>query len=111
MGVFVSGARASGNTCFTRGGPFPLGLLEKGDEEANLVDSFLNEKRTECPLLSRANSGSSLAKYLGGLVLAFPHLKPTTTSLSKNVFEGRSSHASNRSPPPGQGEGRMNTFA
>ena len=33
------------------------------------------EKTTERPLLSRANTGSSLAKYLSVLVLAFPHLK------------------------------------
>ena len=75
MGVFWSGARASGNNVFTRGGSFPLCLLEKGDEVANLVDSSLMEKRTERPLLSRANTVSSLAKDLGVLVLAFPHLK------------------------------------
>ena len=74
MGVFWSGARAGGHNVFTRGGSFPLGLLEKEDEVANLVDSSLMEttKKTERPLLSRANTGSSLAKYLGVLVLAFP---------------------------------------
>ena len=44
MGVSWSGARAGGNTFFTRGGTFPLGLLEKGDGVANLVDSSLMEK-------------------------------------------------------------------
>ena len=61
-------------------------LGEEGDEETNLVDSSLMEKRTERPLLSRANTGSSLSKDLGVLVLAFPHLKPTATSLPKKVF-------------------------
>ena len=111
MGVFWSGARGSGNNGFTRGGSFPLCLLEKGDEVANLVDSSLMEKRTERPLLSRANTGSSVAKYLGVLVLAFPHLKSTATSWSEKLFEGRPSHTSNRPPPPGQGEGGMITYA
>ena len=84
MGVFWSGARGSGNSVFTRGGSFPLCLLEKGDEVANLVDSFLmKHKRTERPLLSRANTRSSLAKDLGVLVLAFPYLKSTATSWSE----------------------------
>ena len=65
MGVFWSGARAGGNNVFTRKGSVPLGLLEKGDEVANLVDSSLMDKRTERPLLSRANTGLSLAKDLG----------------------------------------------
>ena len=110
-GVFWSGARASGNNAFTRGGSFQLCLLEKGDEVANLVDSSLMEKTTERPLLSRANTGSSLAKDLGVLVLAFPHLISTATLWSEKVFEGRPSHTSNRLLPPGQGEGGMNTFA
>ena len=75
VGVFWSGARAGVNNVFTRGGSLPLGLLEKGDEVANIVDTFLIEKRTERPLLSRAKTGSSLAKDVGVLVLAFPHLK------------------------------------
>ena len=37
----------------------------------------------ERPLLSRVNTGSSLTKDLGVLVLAFPHLKPTATTLSE----------------------------
>ena len=49
------------------------------------------EKRTKCPLLSRANTGSSHAKSLGDIVLAFPHHKPTATSWSENVSEGRPS--------------------
>ena len=85
-------------------------LLERGDEVANLVDSSLMEKRIERPLLSRANTGSSLARYLG-VLLAFPHLKPTATSWPENMFEGRASHTSNRPSPPGQGEGGMDSFA
>ena len=46
------------------------------------------EKRTERPLLSRANIGSSLSKDLGVLVLTFPHLKSTATSWSEKVFRG-----------------------
>ena len=64
----------------TRECSFPLGVLEKGDEVANLVDSSFMGKRIERPLLSRGNTGSSLAKDLGVLVLAFAHLKPTATS-------------------------------
>ena len=75
MGFFWSGPRASSNNVFTREGSFPLCLLEKGDEIANLVDSSLMKRKTERPLLSRANTGSSLAKDLGVVVLAFPHLK------------------------------------
>ena len=56
--------------------------MEKGDEAANLVDSSLVGKRIERPLLSRGNTGSSLAKDLGVLVLAFPQLKPTATTRS-----------------------------
>ena len=74
VGVW-SGARASGNNVFPRGGSFPLCFLEKGDEVVNLADSSLMKKTTEHHLLSRANTGSSLAKYLGVLVLAFQNLK------------------------------------
>ena len=80
VGVFMSGARVVGNISPTREGSFPLALLEKGNEVANLDDSSLMGKRIERPLLSRGNTGSSLAKDLGVLVLAFPHLKPTATS-------------------------------
>ena len=88
-----------------------LCLLEKGDEVANIVESSLMEKRTERPLLSLGKTGSSLAKDLGGLVLAFSHLKLTAISWPEKGFEGRPSHTSNRPPPPGHGEGGMNTFA
>ena len=44
VGVFWSGARLGGNNVFPRGGSVPLGLLEKGDEVANLVDSSFMEK-------------------------------------------------------------------
>ena len=64
----------------TRGGSFPLALLEEGNEVANLDDSSLMGKRMERPLLSRVNTGSSLTKDPGVVVLAFPHLKPTATS-------------------------------
>ena len=76
----MSGARVGGNISPTREGSFPLALLEKGNEVANPDDSSLMGKRIERPPLSRGNTGSSLAKYLGVLVLAFSHLKPTATS-------------------------------
>ena len=42
----------------------------------------------EPPLLSLVNTGSSLSKDLGVLVLAFPHLKPTATSWpARSVLE------------------------
>ena len=111
VGVFGSEARPGGINVFTREVFFPSGLLEKGDEVANLVDSFWMEKRAERPLLSRAKTRSSLVKDLGVLVLAFPHLKSTATSWSEKVFEGRPPHTSNRPPPTGQGEGGIKTFA
>ena len=80
VGVFMSGARAGGNNVFNRGCSFSVALSERGDEVANRVDSSSMLKRTECPLLSQANTGSSLAKDDGVLVLAFPHLKPAATS-------------------------------
>ena len=87
VGVFMSGARVGGNIGPTRGGSFPLALLEKGIEVANLDDSSLMGKRMERPLLSRVNTGSGLTKDLGVLVLAFPHLKPTATSWpARSVF-------------------------
>ena len=52
VGVFTSGARVGGNKNPTREGSLPLGLLEKGDEEASLADSSLIGKRIERPLLS-----------------------------------------------------------
>ena len=111
VGVSWSRARAGDNNGFSRGSYFPLGLLEKGDDVANLVDSSLMEKRTERPLLSRASTGSSLANDLRVLVLAFPHLKPIATSWPEKVIDGRAFHISNRPPPHGQGEGGVNTFA
>ena len=105
VGVIWGGARANGNKVFTQRGSFPLRLLEKGDEVAHFVDSSLMEKKTELPLLSRANTGSSLAKYLGVLLLTFPHLIPTATSWSEKTFDGRPFHISNRPPRPGWGEG------
>ena len=83
MGVFMSGARMGGNISPTREGSFPLAFLEKGKEVANLDDSSLMGKGIERPLLSRGNTGSSLAKDLDVLVLAFPHLKPTATTWSE----------------------------
>ena len=76
----MSGARVVGNICPTRDGSFPLALLEKGNEVANLDESSLMVKKIERPLLSRGDTGSSLAKDFSVLVLAFPRLKPTTTS-------------------------------
>ena len=63
VGVFMSGDRVGGNICPTREGSFPLALLEKGKEVANLDVSSLMEKRIERPLLSRANTGSSPVSY------------------------------------------------
>ena len=83
VGVFMNGARVGGNIGPTRGGSVPLALLEKGNELANLDDSSFMVKRIERPLLSRVDTGSSLAKDLGVLVLAFPHLKPTATTSSE----------------------------
>ena len=74
----MTGPRVGGNISPTREISFPLALLEKGDEVAHLDDSSLMGKRIERPLLSRGNTGSSLAKDLDVLVLAFPHFKPTT---------------------------------
>ena len=111
MGVFWSGDRASCNNGFTRGGSFPLCPLEKGNEVANLVDSFLMEKKTERPLSSQTSTESSLAKDLGVSLLAFSHLKSTATSWPEKVFKSPPYHTSNRPSPPGQGERRMNTFA
>ena len=75
----MSGAQVGGNISPTREGYFPLALLEKGNEVANLNDSLMMGK-IERPLLSRGNTRSSLAKDLGVLVLTFPHLKATATS-------------------------------
>ena len=44
VGVFMSGARVGGSIGPTRGGSFPSALLEKGNEVANLEDSFLMGK-------------------------------------------------------------------
>ena len=87
VGIFMSGARVGGNMGPTRGGSFPLGLLEKGNEVAHLDDSSFMGKRMERPLLSRVNTKSS------------------------SVFRCWPSHTSNRPPPPGQNEERVNTFA
>ena len=83
IGVFKSGARVGGNIGPTRGGSSPLALLEKGNEVANLDDSSLMGKRIQRPLMPPGTTGSNLAKDLGVLVLAFPHLKPTATTWSE----------------------------
>ena len=57
----------------------PVGLLGKGEEEANLVGSSLAGKREEWPPLLRGNAESSCTLDLGALLSAFPHLKQTTT--------------------------------
>ena len=82
LGVSKSGARAGGDIFLARGGSFLLALLEEGDEVGELVDSSLMGKRIERLLPSRENTGSSLARNLGVLGLAFPHLKPTASSRS-----------------------------
>ena len=76
----MSWARVGSKLRPTREGFFPLDLLEKGDEVADVADSSLMGKRIERPLLSRVNTGSNLPKDLNVLVLAFPHLKSTVTS-------------------------------
>ena len=89
----MSGTRVGGNISPTREGSFPLALLEKGNKVANLDDSSLMGKRIERPLLSRGNTGSSLAKDLDVLVLTFPPLKRTATSWSgRSVVELAFSH-------------------
>ena len=65
--VFESGERVGGNIGPTRGGSFPLALLEEGNEVAKLDNSSLMGKRIERPLLSRGSTGSNLAKDLGVL--------------------------------------------
>ena len=71
----MSGTRVGGDMGPTRGGSFTLALLEKGNEVANLDDSSMIGKRIARPLLSRVNTGWSLAQDLAVLVFAFPHLK------------------------------------
>ena len=44
VGVFTSGVRVGGNIGLTRGGSFPLALLEKENEVANLDDPSLMGK-------------------------------------------------------------------
>ena len=77
VGVFRSGARVGGNKSPTREGSFPLGLSERGDEVADLVDSSL--MGVERPLLSPGNTGSSLAKDLGVLAVSYTHLRAHET--------------------------------
>ena len=87
VGVFGNGARVGGHKRPTREGSFPLALTEKREEVANLIDYFFTGKRIERSLMSRGNTGSSPARNLGVLVLAFPHLKPNATSWSgRSVF-------------------------
>ena len=73
VGVFGNGARVGGHKRPTREGSFPLALTEKREEVANLIDYFFTGKRIERSLMSRGNTGSSPARNLGVLVLAFPH--------------------------------------
>ena len=98
MDAFWTEARASGNNVFTRGSSFPLCLLEKGDEVAILVDSSLMEKRTERPLLSRANTGLILAKDLGvfGVGLPIPQNRPPPRGQKKCLRVDRPTPQTNR---------------
>ena len=68
--------------------------LREGRRGSKYCRLFIDGKKTERPLLLRANTGSNLAKYLHGFVLEFPHLKQTATSWAGKLCEGRSSHAS-----------------
>ena len=112
VGVFRSGARGSGNNVFTRGGSFPLCLLEKGDEVANLVDSSLMEKKDRAPAVIASKHRIEPRKRSRCFSVGLPtpqidrHLV-----VRKKCFKGRPSHSSNRQPPPAQGEGGMNTYA
>ena len=80
LGAFKSGARAGGDKVPTGEGFLPVGLLGKGDEVANLVESSLTGKRTELPSLLRRNAESSCTIDLGMSVSAFPYLKLTATA-------------------------------
>ena len=79
LGAFKSGARAGGDKVPTGEGFLPVGLLGKGDEVADLVDSSLAGQRVERPPLLRGNAESGFTQDLRVSVSAFPHLKPTTT--------------------------------
>ena len=86
----MSGARVGGNVSPTRKGSCPFALLEKRNEVANLDDSSMMRKRIDRSLLSRGNTGSSIAKVLGVFVLAFPQLKSIATTWSER---GEGEHA------------------
>ena len=64
-GVFINGYRVGGSISPNREGSLLLALIEKGHEVATLCDSSLTGKMIERPLLSRGNTGSSLAECLG----------------------------------------------
>ena len=74
--IFSRRSTGEGNQCRQRGSPQSC-LLYTSDAAD---DSSLMGNRIERPLLSRGNTGSSFAKDLGVLVLAFQHLKPTAIS-------------------------------
>ena len=102
VGVFDSGARASGNYFLARGGFFPLAILEERDKVAKLVGSFLIRKKIERPLLSRGDTGSNLVKisvYMGWLshtsnpTLLYGQEEVETTSLAYKG-EASSPHSS-----------------
>ena len=71
-----------GNIRPTRESYFLLDLSEKGNEVANLIDTFMMEKRIERPLLSRGNTVPSLAEDLGVYCWLSHNPKQTATTWS-----------------------------
>ena len=69
------------------------------------------EKRTERTLLSRSNTGSSVARSWCFIVALPTPPEPIATCRPGKVFEGRPSLTSNPPPAPGQGKGGTNMFA
>ena len=76
----MSGAQVGSNLRRTLEGFFPLDLLEMGNKVANVIDSSLMGKKGRAPATVAREHRIEPFKYLGVLVLAFPHLKPTATS-------------------------------
>ena len=77
-----------GNKVPTGEGFFPVDPLEKGDEEANLVDSYLQE-RVERPPLLRRSAESSFNRDLGVSVSCVPARQ---TDRDRIAGKGRGRH-------------------
>ena len=63
--AFKNGAQVGGNKVPTGEGFIPVGLVGKGDEAHNLVNSSLTEKRVDRPPLLRGNAESSCSLDIG----------------------------------------------